>query len=180
MIYEVGQVESLATVVANAANKVNRIEVCAILKGLNILGIVAVYLATFKNLQANRSVFVISKERSAARFAHILNHTTNTHGPVKFLVEVLGQCLIVEFAYTLALTTQFLFKEVHHFIKLFARASAFIKHRQIGERTLLQMHKNAAKQLFIGNGVVFKSIGHHVINVLNKHHVAFYIVQVLN
>ena len=82
MVNEVGQMESIATIVSDATNQVHRIEVRTFLKGLYILGIVAVYLAAFKNLQANSSVIIISKERTATWFTNILNHTTHTYGSV--------------------------------------------------------------------------------------------------
>ena len=82
MVNEIGQMESIATIVSDATNEVDRIEVCTFLKSLYVFCIVAVYLATFKNLQANSSVSIISKERTATRFTNILHHTTHTYGSV--------------------------------------------------------------------------------------------------
>ena len=80
MVNKVWQVESIATIIANTTNKVNRIEVCTFFKGLNIFGIIAIYLTALKNLQTNRSILIVSKEWTATGFANILHHTTYTYG----------------------------------------------------------------------------------------------------
>ena len=95
-VNEVGQVERLALIVFHCTDQVYRVEVGSLCEHLHVFLVVLVYLRRLQDLQTDSAVLVIGQEWATARLTYVLHHTTDTHGTVQFLLQVVGQLLVVQ------------------------------------------------------------------------------------
>ena len=85
------QVELAPPIVLYGAAQVHGIEMRAFLEHPHAILVGLVYLAAFQDLRTHCPVWIICKERTAARLAYIPHHATDTHGPVQFTAQVINQ-----------------------------------------------------------------------------------------
>ena len=57
--------------------------------------------------------------------------------------------------------------------------STRVEHAQILESLLLQRNQDAGNHLLVSHGVGLQTVGHHIIYILDEHHVGIYLVQIL-
>ena len=74
-VHILAQVERLALVVFRGAHQVDGVEVGAAGEHLGVGLVVLVYLRALEYLRAHRAVLVVGEEWSAARLAHVANHS---------------------------------------------------------------------------------------------------------
>ena len=56
--------------------------------------------------------------------------------------------------------------------------STRVENAQILECLLLQRNQDAGNHLLVGHGVGLQTVGHHIIYILDKHHIGIYLIQI--
>ena len=72
---------------------------------LRIVRIIFVYLAALEYLQADGTITIISKERSATWFANILHYSTYTHRAIKLLLKICHKFCAFQVVYSWFMAT---------------------------------------------------------------------------
>ena len=175
-----GQIKGVALVVFNGANKVNGVKVRTFLKHGLLFGVIHVNLRTFKYLQRNGAIGIVGQERTTAGFAHVAHHATHTHGAVELFAQINGEFSVLEHLRLGIFCKEFLLYKLQHLAQLVHGVFAAIELAQIGKHLLLQTYKHACQQLFVAHRVSLQSVGHHIVYVLDKHHVGVNVVQIFN
>ena len=139
----------MALIVAHCTYQVYRIEVRTFFKHILLLRVVHVNLRTFEDLQGNRTVAVVSKERTAARLAYVLHHAADTHRTVQLLFQVNHQFSIFQVLRFGVLAEQLLLYKLQDVENLLVRVLAAVQQLQIGKSLLLQSDEHTGNQLLI-------------------------------
>ena len=145
-----------------------------------LLRILHVYLRAFQNLQRHSAVCIISQERAATRFAHILHHAADAHRTVQLAFQIQHQVGIFQILDVLLAAIQILLHKAYHFLHLLAGIFSAVNETQILECFLLQRHQYARNHLLVCHRITFQTVGHHVVNVLHKHDISVQVIQILN
>ena len=167
-------------IVTHGTYQVYRVEVCTVLEHFLLLGVVHVNLRAFEDLQGNRSVTVVCKERATTRFAYVLHHSADTHRTVQFVLQIDSEYGIFEVFRFRILAEKFLLQELEHFHHLVVRIFAAVKQFEVLECLLLQGDEYAGNQFLISNGVFLQFVGNNVVDVLDKDNIGIEVIQVLN
>ena len=179
-IHILRQVEWLTLVVLSSTNEIHRVEVSALGKHLHVLLVVGVNLRAFQNLQADSAIAIISKEWTTTWLTHVLDNAADTHRTVQLLAEIDDQVGILQFLDVSLATAEVTLNEADDFLQLLMVVQTRVEHLEIFERLLLKGHQDTCNHLLVGHGVSLQAIRHHIIDVLDEHHVGINLIEVLD
>ena len=143
-------------------------------------GIVAVYLRTFKYLQTDGVIGIVSIERTATGLATVPYHSANTHRTVELFEQVGCQFIVVQLVDVLAAAVQIVLQEVLHTLQVGWRIVGSLQFSNVFESLFLQRYQYACYYLLPRYGFRFQSVGRYVVDILNEYHVGIYVVKILN
>ena len=145
-----------------------------------LVGVLAVDLGCFYDLQTLDSMSIAGEERATAGFSLILDHAAYAHGTVEQVVQRLGtlfwtQCLVAFGQFNI----QFLLNELLDFLEGLGR-NAFIQFVQVFEAFVLQTEEQSGKHFLVDDGGVLHPVGHHVVDVFDEDEVGTLFVEVFD
>lgn len=179
-VNKVGKVVGFTLVVFESANEVNRVEVSAFLEHLDVVGVLLVNLAAFKDLEREGAVAVIDEERTSARFTDVLDHTADTDRTVQFRLHVDDEVGVFEILDLWVTDAKVVAHETDDAFELGVCVFAAFEQFHVFEGLLLHRDENAGDELLIGDGIVFQTVGHDVVDILDEDDISVEVVQVLN
>ena len=145
-----------------------------------LFGILQIDLRAFENLQRDSSIRVDSKERATTRLTDILHHTADTQRAVQLTLNIKDQLGIFQQLRFRILHAQLLLQEMNHLFHLVVRILAAVDQLQILEDAFLQRDQHTGDHLLEDNGRAFETVRNHIVDILDKHHIGIYIVQVFD
>lgn len=179
-VCEVRQVEGLSLIVLESTNEVYRVEVGTFSEHPESGSVGLVNLRGFKNLETNSAVGIVSKERSAARLTYIPDHAAYAHRAIELVAEIDDKVCIFKFLNVGPTAAEVTLDEVDDFFEILMGVAAAVELIKVAESASLIADEYASKEFFIGYGVIFESVGHDVVNVLDEDDVGIDVVEILN
>ena len=179
-VYIVGQRELDAVEIADGADEVDGIKVCAILKHGLLLGVAHINLAALKHLQTDCAVGVIGKEWTSAGLTHVAHHTADAHRTVELAIEIVEEFQTFQTLGGIAVATEVVLHEGEHLLQAGVSNIAALEFLEISKGLALQGDEHTGKEFLIGNGVALQTVGHHVIDVLDEDDVGIDVVEIFN
>ena len=153
---------------------------CSLFEHAHVLLIVLVYLAALKYLQADSAILVVCEEWSTTWFSHVLNHSTNTYRTVEFLLEEDYQLGIFKFLDVILLAAEVILHKADDLLKSLMTVGTALKHLKIVEHLLLKSNQDTCNYLFVCHCLRLQTVWHHIVNVLDEHHIGRDFIEVLN
>ena len=179
-VYELRQIERFSCVVFRGANQVYGVEVGSLLEHSHRFGVVAVYLRTFKYLQADGVIAIVGIERAATGLAAVPYHSAYTHRTVELFEQVGCQFLVAQLVDVLAAAVQIVLQEVLHTLQIGWRIVGCLQFPDVFESLFLQRYQYACYYLLPRYGFRFQSVGRYIVDILDEYHVGVYVVKILN
>ena len=143
-------------------------------------GVVAVYLRTFKYLQADGVIAIVGIERAATGLAAVPYHSAYTHRTVELFEQVGCQFLVAQLVDVLAAAVQIVLQEVLHTLQIGWRIVGCLQFPDVFESLFLQRYQYACYYLLPRYGFRFQSVGRYIVDILDEYHVGVYVVKILN
>ena len=171
MIDKVRQAEFIAFIILNRTAKIHGIKMSTLCKHVYVFLLRLVYLATFKNLQAYRSVGIVRQEWTSTWLSYIFYNTTNSHGSIEFFAKIDSQFISILAIHSIIGDTQCLPNEFKHICQFVNATITTIKSLQIFKNLLLYFHENASQDILVNHSIFFKSVWNDIVYVLDKHNI---------
>ncbi len=165
--------------ILDVAHQIDRIEVSGRSHHLLVILIGGVHLIALEYLRRSGAVGIDSYKRTAAGLALVTHHATHTQRAVELTLYILYQLIIGHVIKTRVIDIEHSAHIFHHTLEIGSGVDFLLQSYEVLLYLVMDFQQQTAEYLLIFNSVAAQRVGHHIVDVFDKHHRALYVIEIL-